>query len=66
MKATQLELTTALSNSGMYQALAQSTEEALEAERKRVDEYSAKTEQELAAKSVSVISIVRRRLLLTG
>ena len=39
----------------MYQSLAQSTEEALEAERKRVDEYSAKTEHELAAKSVSVI-----------
>jgi hypothetical protein len=63
LKATQLELTTALSNSGMYQALAQNTEEALEAERKRADEYSAKTEQELAVKSVSVTSIALKTLL---
>jgi len=41
----------------MYQALAQSTEEVLEVEKKRADEYSAKTEQELASKSVSVNSI---------
>jgi hypothetical protein len=47
----------------MYQALAQNTEEALEAERKRADEYSAKTEQELAVKSVSVTSIALKTLL---
>lgn len=47
-----MELTSERANAVMYQELAQTTEQALEDLRRSTDEFSAKSQQDLAVKEV--------------
>ena len=68
LKTVQLELTNEKANGLMYQELAQTTEQALEELRRSTDEYSAKTQQELATREVCGITPVplRQYSMLSG
>ncbi|CAG7846542.1 Protein MLP1 homolog {ECO:0000303/PubMed:21784248} [Serendipita indica DSM 11827] len=64
LKTVQLELTNEKANAVMYQELAQTTEQALEDLRRSTDEYSAKTQQDLATKEAQLLSLQEKVTLL--